>query len=202
MPGTPIVYYGDEIGMGDNIFLGDRNGVRTPMQWSPDRNGGFSRADPERLYLPPIMDPIYGYEAVNVEAQLRQPSSLLNWMRRLIAARKRASGVRPRRAHLPLPAQPQGARLPAQRRRRDDPVRRQPVARRRRRSSSTCRRMQGPGAGRAAGAQRLPADRRRCRTSSPCRATASTGSCSPRRPKRRIGTSPTSSRCRNSAPWC
>ncbi|MBL8666791.1 MAG: maltose alpha-D-glucosyltransferase [Rhodospirillales bacterium] len=89
MPGTPIVYYGDEIGMGDNIFLGDRNGVRTPMQWSPDRNGGFSRADPEQLYLPPIMDSIYGFEAVNVEAQLRQPASLLNWMRRLIAARKR-----------------------------------------------------------------------------------------------------------------
>ncbi len=88
MPGTPIVYYGDEIGMGDNIFLGDRNGVRTPMQWSPDRNAGFSKADPERMYLPPIMDPIYGYESINVEAQLRQPSSLLNCMRRLIAARK------------------------------------------------------------------------------------------------------------------
>ena len=71
MPGSPIIYYGDEIGMGDNIFLGDRNGVRTPMQWSPDRNAGFSRADPQRLYLPPIMDPIYGYEAVNVEAQSR-----------------------------------------------------------------------------------------------------------------------------------
>ena len=93
MPGTPIVYYGDEIGMGDNIFLGDRNGVRTPMQWSPDRNAGFSRADPERLYLPPIMDAIYGYTAVNVEAQLRQPSSLLNWMRRLIAARKRHAAL-------------------------------------------------------------------------------------------------------------
>ena len=71
MPGTPIIYYGDEIGMGDNIYLGDRNGVRTPMQWSPDRNAGFSRADPQRLYLPPIMDPIYGYQAVNVEAQTR-----------------------------------------------------------------------------------------------------------------------------------
>jgi len=93
MPGTPIIYYGDEIGMGDNIFLGDRNGVRTPMQWSPDRNAGFSRADPERLYLPPIMDPSYGYTAVNVEAQLRQPSSLLNWMRRLIAARKRHAAL-------------------------------------------------------------------------------------------------------------
>jgi len=88
MPGSPIIYYGDEIGMGDNIFLGDRNGVRTPMQWSPDRNAGFSRADPQRLYLPPVMDPIYGYEAVNVEAQRREPASLLNWMKRLIAARK------------------------------------------------------------------------------------------------------------------
>ena len=88
MPGSPIIYYGDEIGMGDNIFLGDRNGVRTPMQWSPDRNAGFSRADPQRLFLPPVMDPIYGYEAVNVEAQTRDPSSLLNWMRRMLAVRK------------------------------------------------------------------------------------------------------------------
>jgi maltose alpha-D-glucosyltransferase/alpha-amylase len=81
MPGTPVLYYGDEIGMGDNIFLGDRDGVRTPMQWTSDRNGGFSRADPQRLYLPPIQDPIYGFEAVNVEAQSREPSSLLNWTR-------------------------------------------------------------------------------------------------------------------------
>ena len=88
MPGTPILYYGDEIGMGDNIYLGDRNGVRTPMQWSPDRNAGFSKADPQRLYLPPIMDPIYGYEAVNVEAQQREPASLLNWTRRLLAVRR------------------------------------------------------------------------------------------------------------------
>ena len=88
MPGSPIIYYGDELGMGDNIFLGDRNGVRTPMQWTPDRNAGFSRADPQRLYLPPIMDAIYGYEAVNVEAQSRDPSSLLNWMRRILAVRK------------------------------------------------------------------------------------------------------------------
>ena len=87
MPGSPIIYYGDEIGMGDNIFLGDRNGVRTPMQWSPDRNAGFSHADPQRLFLPPIMDPVYGYEAVNVEAQARDPSSLLNWMRRMLAVR-------------------------------------------------------------------------------------------------------------------
>ncbi len=88
MPGTPIIYYGDELGMGDNIYLGDRNGVRTPMQWSEDRNGGFSRADPARLYLPPIMDPVYGYRAVNVEAQARSPSSLLNWMRRIISVRR------------------------------------------------------------------------------------------------------------------
>src|SRR3954468_20556259 len=88
MPGAPILYYGDEIGMGDNIYLGDRNGVRTPMQWSPDRNAGFSRADPQRLYLPPVMDPLYGYEAVNVEAQLRSASSLLHWTRRLIAVRR------------------------------------------------------------------------------------------------------------------
>ncbi|MBE0546555.1 MAG: maltose alpha-D-glucosyltransferase, partial [Rubrivivax sp.] len=87
MPGTPVLYYGDEIGMGDNIFLGDRDGVRTPMQWTSDRNGGFSRADPQRLYLPPIMDPIYGFEAVNVEAQSREPSSLLSWTRRLLAVR-------------------------------------------------------------------------------------------------------------------
>jgi maltose alpha-D-glucosyltransferase/alpha-amylase len=88
MPGTPIIYYGDEIGMGDNIYLGDRDGVRTPMQWSPDRNAGFSRTDPARLYLPPIMDAIYGYEAVNVEAQQRDPSSLLNWIKRMIAVRQ------------------------------------------------------------------------------------------------------------------
>jgi len=88
MPGAPILYYGDEIGMGDNIYLGDRDGVRTPMQWTSDRNGGFSRADFARLYLPPQMDPVYGYQAVNVEAQLRQPNSLLRWLRRLIALRK------------------------------------------------------------------------------------------------------------------
>jgi maltose alpha-D-glucosyltransferase/alpha-amylase len=89
MPGTPILYYGDEIGMGDNIYLGDRNGVRTPMQWNGDRNAGFSRADPQALYLPLVIDPVYHYQAINVEAQRRVPSSLLNWMRRLIAIRKR-----------------------------------------------------------------------------------------------------------------
>jgi maltose alpha-D-glucosyltransferase / alpha-amylase len=88
MPGTPIIYYGDEIGMGDNIYLGDRNGVRTPMQWTPDRNGGFSRSDPAQLYLPCIMDPVYGFSAVNVEAQARSLSSLLSWTKRLISVRK------------------------------------------------------------------------------------------------------------------
>ena len=89
MPGTPILFYGDEIGMGDNIFLGDRDGVRTPMQWSSDRNGGFSRADPARLYLPVIADPVYGFQAVNVEAQQNNASSLLNWMRQTMAVRRR-----------------------------------------------------------------------------------------------------------------
>ncbi len=89
MPGTPIIYYGDELSMGDNIYLGDRDGVRTPMQWSPDRNGGFSKADPSRLMLPPIMDPLYGYDAVNVEAQSRDSHSILNWMRLMLDIRKR-----------------------------------------------------------------------------------------------------------------
>jgi maltose alpha-D-glucosyltransferase/alpha-amylase len=88
LPGTPIIYYGDEIGMGDNVYLGDRNGVRTPMQWSSDRNAGFSRSDPARLYAPVIMDPVYGYEAINVDAQERSPFSLLHWMKRLIALRR------------------------------------------------------------------------------------------------------------------
>ena len=88
LPGTPIIYYGDEIGMGDNVFLGDRNGVRTPMQWSADRNAGFSKADPASLYLPVIMDPVYGHTAINVEAQERDPSSLLHFMKRMIALRR------------------------------------------------------------------------------------------------------------------
>ncbi len=88
MPGTPVIYYGDEIGMGDNVYLGDRDGVRTPMQWSPDRNAGFSRANPQQLILPPILDPEYHYEAVNVETQQGNPSSLLWWMKRVIALRK------------------------------------------------------------------------------------------------------------------
>jgi maltose alpha-D-glucosyltransferase/alpha-amylase len=91
LPGSPIMYYGDEIGMGDNIYLGDRDGVRTPMQWTPDRNGGFSTADFAALYLPSLMDPVFGYQAVNVESQLRDPSSMLHWIQQLIAARKQHS---------------------------------------------------------------------------------------------------------------
>jgi maltose alpha-D-glucosyltransferase / alpha-amylase len=88
LPGSPVLYYGDEIMMGDNIYLGDRDGVRTPMQWTGDRNGGFSRADFAQLYLPPLMDPVYGFQAVNVEAQLRTPTSFLRWLRRFVELRK------------------------------------------------------------------------------------------------------------------
>jgi maltose alpha-D-glucosyltransferase/alpha-amylase len=88
LPGSPVLYYGDEIGMGDNVYLGDRDGVRTPMHWTGDRNAGFSRADFAQLYLPPLMDPVSGFQAVNVESQLRNPSSLLRWLQRFIALRK------------------------------------------------------------------------------------------------------------------
>ena len=88
LPGSPIMYYGDEIGMGDNIWLEDRDAVRTPMQWSPDRNAGFSSADPGRLYLPAVMDPIYGFQAVNVEAQQRSEGSLLHFTRRMLEIRR------------------------------------------------------------------------------------------------------------------
>jgi maltose alpha-D-glucosyltransferase / alpha-amylase len=89
LPGSPVIYYGDEMGMGDNIYLGDRNGCRTPMQWNGDRNAGFSRANPMQLTTPLIIDPVYGYQSVNVEAQEQTRSSLLNWMRRHIHIRKR-----------------------------------------------------------------------------------------------------------------
>ena len=112
LPGSPVIYYGDEIGMGDNIWLGDRDGVRTPMQWTPDRNAGFSRCDPARLYLPLIMDPIYGYQGLNVEAQERMNGSLLNWTRRMISSRSAVGcgpdgpcpqGPRPGERHGPPP---------------------------------------------------------------------------------------------------
>jgi maltose alpha-D-glucosyltransferase / alpha-amylase len=102
LPGSPIIYYGDEIGMGDNVYLGDRDGVRTPMQWTGDRNGGFSTGDFAQVYAPPSMDPVYGYQAVNVEAQLRTPTSQLRWMRRFIALRKEHP-VFGLGEHLPLP---------------------------------------------------------------------------------------------------
>jgi maltose alpha-D-glucosyltransferase/alpha-amylase len=89
LPGSPVLYYGDEIGMGDNIYLGDRDGVRTPMQWNADRNAGFSQADPQQLYLPAILDPVYGYTALNVEAQMRSSSSLLNWTRTMLGVRRK-----------------------------------------------------------------------------------------------------------------
>ena len=97
--------------MGDNIWLRDRNGVRTPMQWTADRNAGFSRSDPARLFLPAIQDPIYGFDAVNVEAQMRSPASLLNWMRRMVAIRRNHTRPRTRLLALPVPGQPQGARV-------------------------------------------------------------------------------------------
>jgi maltose alpha-D-glucosyltransferase/alpha-amylase len=89
LPGSPFLYYGDEIGMGDNIYMGDRDGVRTPMQWSLDRNAGFSKADFAQLYFPINMDPVYGYQSVNVEAQHRHSTSLLHWMRQMITMRKK-----------------------------------------------------------------------------------------------------------------
>ena len=88
LPGSPVIYYGDELLMGDNIYLGDRDSVRTPMQWSPDRNGGFSQADFAQLYLPPLMDPVYGFSALNVEAQLRNQGSFLHWLRRMLTERR------------------------------------------------------------------------------------------------------------------
>ena len=127
-PGTPIIYYGDEIGMGDNIYLGDRNGVRTPMQWSPDRNAGFSKADPARLYSPIIMDPVYGYQAVNVEAQVERsefPSPLDAQHDR---PEKAVQGVRPRHHRISRPQEPESPGVPATRRERPDPMRGEPVA--------------------------------------------------------------------------
>ena len=159
MPGTPVIYYGDEIGMGDNIYLGDRNGVRTPMQWTGDRNAGFSRADPARLYAPPIMDPVYGYQAINVEAQERAPFSLLNWMKRMIGLRKQSTRLRPRHDRVPARAEPQGARLRAPLS-RTKPCSASPISRGRcSRSSSICR-VQGHDAGRDARPHGVSADRR------------------------------------------
>ena len=127
-PGTPIIYYGDEIGMGDNIYLGDRNGVRTPMQWTPDRNGGFSRADPARLYAPTIMDPVYGYEVGQCGGAVAQPVFAAERDQAPDLGAQVDAGVRPRHADLHSPAQPLGAGLCQAIWRRGDPLRRQPVA--------------------------------------------------------------------------
>ena len=110
LPGSPVLYYGDEIAMGDNIYLGDRDGVRTPMQWTGDRNGGFSRADFAQLYLPPLMDPVYGFQAVNIEAQLRTPTSLLRWLRRFIELRKQHPVFGARRLPAPAAREPEDLR--------------------------------------------------------------------------------------------
>ena len=130
LPGSPVLYYGDEIGMGDNVYLGDRDGVRTPMHWTGDRNAGFSRADFAQLYLPPLMDPVTGYQAVNVEAQLRSPTSLLRWLHRFIALRKEHPGVRARHLRAARARQPAHLRPRAPLRGRRRAVRAQPGAQR------------------------------------------------------------------------
>ena len=120
LPGSPVLYYGDEIAMGDNVYLGDRDGVRTPMQWTGDRNAGFSRADFAQLYAPPLMDPVYGYQAVNVEAQLRTPTSLLRWLQALHRAAQGAPRLRPGRATIPL--EPSNPKIFAHIRRYEDDI--------------------------------------------------------------------------------
>ena len=159
LPGTPVIYYGDELGMGDNVYLGDRDSVRTPMQWSPDRNAGFSDANPQRLYLPIIIDPEYHYETVNVEAQDQNPNSLLWWMRRLIALRSAAHRVRPGRDRVPVPRERQGARLRAPRRREHRAGGRQPLALRHRGHPRPAR-VPRPGARRAVRGHRVRLDPR------------------------------------------
>ena len=176
LPGTPIIYYGDEIGMGDNIYLGDRNGVRTPMQWTSDRNGGFSRCDPARLYLPVIMDPVYGHQSVNVEAQQRSPSSLLNWMKRLIGVRRSNKAFGRGTLTFHPSGEPHRAGLCPAIRERHHPLRRQPVALgagRRDRSQP----LEGSRAAGNARPQRVSAHRRRAVSSSRSRPMASSGSC-------------------------
>ena len=160
MRGTPVIYYGDEIGMGDNVYLGDRNGVRTPMQWTGDRNAGFSTADTHALYAPLVADPVYGYQAVNVEAQERVPGSLLNWMKRMIGVRQAAPGVRPRHARVPPSREPPRARLPARARWRHRSCAWRTCRASPSTSSSTCRRFAGRMPVELIGRVQLPADRR------------------------------------------
>ena len=127
LPGSPVLYYGDEIGMGDNIWLGDRDGVRTPMQWTADRNAGFSQATPGKLHLPVIQDPVFGYQRVNVETELENTSSLLHWTRRMIHVRKNHPAFGARHVHRPRRLEPERALLRARARRRHGAVRQQPV---------------------------------------------------------------------------
>ena len=160
LPGTPVIYYGDEIGMGDNVYVGDRNGVRTPMQWSSDRNAGFSAANRQRLYLPVVTDPEYHYEAVNVETQQANPQSLLWWMKRIIALAQATSRLRPRQPRVPAPGQPPHPRLHPRARGRDHPRHRQPEPLRAV-DGARARPLRGPRAGRAVRLGRVPAHRRR-----------------------------------------
>ena len=177
MPGSPVLYYGDEIGMGDNIFLGDRDGVRTPMQWTPDRNGGFSTADFAQLYLPPLMDPVYGFQAVNVEAQQRDRVLVPALAAAPAAGAPRAPRVRHGRVRGAARRQPVGARLPPARRGRHRAVRQQPQP------LPAALRADARGAGRAWCPSSSPVgctSRRSasCPTSSPSPPTGSTGSAS------------------------
>ena len=158
LPGSPVLYYGDEIGMGDNIWLGDRDGVRTPMQWTPDRNAGFSASDPGRLYLPVNMDSLYGYQVTNVESQTRHTSSLLQWMRQNDPGSQGKSRLRARQLQRHRRQQPKRAELRPFLRRRRRAVRQQPLplCPTRRTGPSP---MGGSRAGRTHGRCRIPGDR-------------------------------------------
>ena len=167
LPGTPVIYYGDEIGMGDNFYLGDRNGVRTPMQWSPDRNAGFSRANPQQLYLPVIIDPEYHYEAVNVEVQQNNPQSLLWWMKRIAQPAQAVQGLRPRQpASSSTPTTTRSWPSCARYGERAHPGGGEPVALRAARGAEPAR-LRGPVPGRDVRAQRLPRRSARRPTRSP-----------------------------------
>ena len=152
LPGSPIMYYGDEIGMGDNVYLGDRNGVRTPMQWNGGWNAGFSTADPERLWLPLISNAVYGYQAVNVESQQRNATSLLNWTRRLIEVRRSTRGLRPRLDRVPEARQPSRAGVHAHARARTRAGRQQPGGHGAGRRARSLRRWRAPSRSRCSAA--------------------------------------------------
>ena len=187
--------------MGDNIHLGDRDGVRTPMQWSPDRNGGFSRADPAALVLPAIMDPLYGYETVNVEAQTRDPHSLLHWMRRMLAVRRSHAAFGRGTLALPLSEEPQGPGLSARARRRDHPVRRQRLAHA---AGGRARplRIRRPRAGRAERRLAVPADRPAHLSADPAALRLLLVHAAERERARRPGTRRRPSRCPTTSRWC